>query len=67
MGLVERRFRSNWANPARVRSEKLASIGQLVAGIAHEINNPVNAIVVKLPRQIPVALKKPRTADGKRA
>src|SRR6202000_2723031 len=29
----------------RVRSEKLASIGQLVAGIAHEINNPVNAIV----------------------
>ncbi len=28
-----------------MRSEKLASIGQLVAGIAHEINNPVNAIV----------------------
>ena len=28
-----------------VRSEKLASIGELVAGIAHEINNPVNAIV----------------------
>ncbi|MBK9030106.1 MAG: HAMP domain-containing protein [Myxococcales bacterium] len=28
-----------------VRAEKMASIGQLVAGIAHEINNPVNAIV----------------------
>ncbi|HYU14855.1 MAG TPA: ATP-binding protein [Candidatus Acidoferrum sp.] len=28
-----------------VRSEKMASIRQLVAGIAHEINNPVNAIV----------------------
>ncbi len=28
-----------------VRQEKMASIGQLVAGIAHEINNPVNAIV----------------------
>lgn len=28
-----------------LQSEKLASIGQLVAGIAHEINNPVNAIV----------------------
>ncbi len=28
-----------------VTSEKLASVGQLVAGIAHEINNPVNAVV----------------------
>jgi signal transduction histidine kinase len=28
-----------------IRSEKLASMGRLVAGIAHEINNPVNAIV----------------------
>jgi signal transduction histidine kinase len=28
-----------------VRSEKMASMGRLVAGIAHEINNPVNAIV----------------------
>jgi signal transduction histidine kinase len=27
-----------------VHAEKMASIGQLVAGIAHEINNPVNAI-----------------------
>ena len=28
-----------------MRSEKMASMGQLVAGIAHEINNPVNAVV----------------------
>jgi signal transduction histidine kinase len=28
-----------------VRSEKMASMGRLVAGIAHEINNPVNAVV----------------------
>ena len=28
-----------------VRSEKLASMGRLVAGIAHEINNPVNSMV----------------------
>ena len=28
-----------------VRSEKMASVGQLVAGIAHEINNPINAVV----------------------
>ena len=28
-----------------MRSEKMASMGRLVAGIAHEINNPVNAVV----------------------
>jgi C4-dicarboxylate-specific signal transduction histidine kinase len=27
-----------------VRSEKLASMGQLVAGVAHELNNPINAV-----------------------
>ena len=27
-----------------VQSEKLASIGQLTAGIAHELNNPINFV-----------------------
>src|SRR6185437_6384979 len=35
-----------------IRSEKLASMGRLVAGIAHEINNPVNAVINTLgPRE----------------
>ncbi|HEY5944086.1 MAG TPA: HAMP domain-containing protein, partial [Kofleriaceae bacterium] len=41
--LAETLDKLNRAQQQIVRSEKLASIGQLVAGIAHEINNPVNA------------------------
>ncbi len=33
------------AQDALLAAEKMASIGRLLAGIAHEINNPINAVV----------------------
>jgi len=32
-----------------VQSEKMSSLGQLVAGIAHELNNPISAINTNIP------------------
>jgi len=42
--LREARERMQKAQVQLVQSEKMASLGQLTAGIAHEINNPVNFI-----------------------
>ena len=44
-----RNWRSHWrtsrtAQDRLVQTEKLASLGQLTAGIAHEIKNPLNFV-----------------------
>jgi two-component system, NtrC family, sensor kinase len=46
-----------------LRSERLASMGQLAAGIAHEVNNPLGTILI-YSQLVSEALADPRNLDG---
>jgi PAS domain S-box-containing protein len=64
----ERAYRDLQATQSQlVRSEKLASIGMLVSGVAHEINNPLNVIYGNLKLLEERALPAPKRAKGRAA
>ncbi len=47
--VIERTTELNKALLQLVQQEKLSSLGQLIAGVAHEINNPISSIAANIP------------------
>jgi signal transduction histidine kinase len=58
--LVEQNRALRDAQAALIQSEKLASLGQLAAGVAHEINNPISYVannLAVLRRDVPAVMR----------
>ncbi len=68
LGMLARSFNNMTDNLAEARlqlfqSDKLASLGRLAAGVAHEINNPLTAVLTNSSYLLKRAQGQPETAD----